>query len=329
VSSDRLALTRRALRQWILGSANVPQQCVLGLRDPQSEVSVWLEGAGVPINVTQNNVMVGAPPLTIAIGLGKTDRRTASERRQQVLRFREMSGEQRLLGEIRLRMVQAIVLGDEHLCLFETNGCSNYCLPQGRLWLRYLHDAYRKWKSEKRSTTMEPQIRTSELRSVFAFYICPRPVVLVSVVSGVTGNIFPMDLIGPVGRHFALALHNSSAPLGLMQQSRRIALSSVPIEHSSRALQLGKNHKTSAVDFGQLPFPTTPSEVFGLPVPLFSLRTRELQIEPIRRLQSHTLFLGQIITDQCHAEGMQMFQIHGFYQAWRQRQIQKPVMSYG
>jgi len=77
VLSERLAHTRQALRQLVLGSANVPQQCVIGIRDPQSEVSVWLEGAGTPIDVTHNNVMIGAnvvvrsdvPANSIAVGI--------------------------------------------------------------------------------------------------------------------------------------------------------------------------------------------------------------------------------------------------------------------
>jgi flavin reductase (DIM6/NTAB) family NADH-FMN oxidoreductase RutF len=324
VLSERFAHTREALRQLVLGSANVPQQCVIGIRDPQSEVSVWLEGSGLSLDVTHNNVMAGASPLTIGIGLGKTDSRAARERNRLALKFRETRGQRRVLGEIRLRMIsEAIALGDDdQLCLFETRGCSNYCVPRARLWIRNLHHAYRKWKSERHSTTSASQIRTRELRSVFAFYICPRPVVLVSVMHEGVGNIFPMDLVGPVGKgHFALALHHTSAPLGLMEQSRRIVLSSVPLDHGSRAFELSRNHNRLAVDFVDLPFPTIPSETLGIPVPQFSLRTREMQIETVRRLKSHTLFIARVVSDQTLVEGLQMFQIHGFYQAWRQRQL--------
>ena len=324
VLSERLAHTRQALRQLVLGSANVPQQCVIGLRDPQSEVSVWLEGSGLSLDVTHNNVMAGASPLTIGIGLGKTDSRAARERDLLTLKFRETSGQTRVLGEIRLSMSsEAIALGDDdQLCLFETRGCSNYCVPRARLWIRNLHHAYRKWKSERHLTASASQIRTSELRSVFAFYICPRPVVLVSVMDEGVGNIFPMDLIGPVGKeHFALALHNTSAPLRLMEQSRRVVLSSVPLDHGSQAFELGRSHNRLAVDFDNLPFPTILSKRFGIPVPRFSLRTREMQIQTVRRLESHTLFIANVVDDQKPIEGPQMFQIHGFYQAWRQRQM--------
>jgi hypothetical protein len=278
---------------------------------------------GAPLDVTCNNAMVAARPLTIAIGLGSQYGRAAIERRQASLSFREAGRERRVLGKILLRMTDSIPLGNEILCLFETRGSKNYCAPQPRLWIRYLELAYRKWRSEWRTAPAPLEMRTGELFSVFTFYICPRPVVLVSVVDGSAGNMFPMDLIGPVGtRHYALGLHNGSAPLRLMEQSRRIALSTVPLDRSSLALELGKNHNAAAVDFGSLPFATIASTAFGLPVPQFSLRVREMKIETTRRLESHTLFLATTITDELRSEGLQMFQIHGLYQAWRhQRQI--------
>lgn len=319
LSSRRLFPAGPVFRRLILGSANFPQRFALGIRDPQSEVGVWLESVGAPLEVTRNNVMVCARPLTIGIGIGNKQVLADVKRCQPLLRFRAVEGENRL-GEIRLRMTETISLGDEQLCLFETRGSRNYCVPRVRLWIRNLDEAYRKWRSERRSKAPAFQMRAGELRSVFAFYICPRPVVLVSVVHGPDGNIFPMDFIGPVGtRHFALSLNNGSAPLQLMEQSRRIALSSIPMDHSSLAYELGKNHKIPAVDFRCLPFATTASTAFGLPVPRFSLRIREMQIETIRKFESHTLFVASTVTDEIRAEAAQMFHVHGSYQAWRQR----------
>lgn len=307
-------------RRFILGSANFRNQCALGLRDPQSEVSVWLEGAGTPLEVTENNVMVAARPLTIGVQLGQEHDWTEISRRRPVLRFRAMA-EGRPLGDIRLRLIDTIPLGNEHLCLFETLGSRNYCIPRVRLWIRHLDEACRRWRSERHTGKPGFQMRMAELRSVFVFYICPRPVVLVSVVHGQARNIFPMDLIGPVGsRHFALSLHNSSAPLRLMEQSRRIALSSVPMDQSSVAFELGKNHNASDVDFCSLPFTTTASTVFGLPVPRFALRVREMRIETIRKFESHTLFIASTVTDEFLAEGEQLFHVHGSYQVWRRKQ---------
>jgi flavin reductase (DIM6/NTAB) family NADH-FMN oxidoreductase RutF len=290
------------------------------MRDPQAEVSAWLDGVEAPLDVTQNHVMAAACPLTIGIGLQSKYDPAEVRTRRPVLRFTEMGEAKCVLGEIRLRMIDTIPLGDEQLCLFETRGSKNYCVPRARLWIRYVDQAYRHWRSERHSEAPKLQMRVGELRSVFAFYICPRPVVLVSVVYGGAGNIFPMDLIGPVGaEHFALALHNTSAPLELITQSRQIALSSVPLDRSSLAFDLGRNHKVRAVDFCNLPFATTASAAFGLPVPRFALRVREMQIETIREFQSHTLLVARIVTNEFRAEGLQMFHVHGSYQVWRQQ----------
>ena len=157
-----------------------------------------------------------------------------------------------------------------------------------------------------------------ELHCVFVFYICPRPVFLVSACDGKSTKIFPMDLVGPVGlRHFSLALHAGSTAAPLLARSRRFALSSVPIEHSSVAYGLGKNHNRECVVIDEIPFETTTSPDFGLPVPSFALRVREMKIELVRTVGSHTVFLAGTVSDHLLAQGMQFFMVHGFYQAWR------------
>jgi flavin reductase (DIM6/NTAB) family NADH-FMN oxidoreductase RutF len=183
---------------------------------------------------------------------------------------------------------------------------------------RHLLCAYQRWRSRRRSNSSNLQPTALESRCLFAFYICPRPVVLVSVVDGNVGNIFPMDLIGPIGtRSFSLALSSTSAGAPLIERSGRIALSSVPVEQSSVAYELGKNHKKQRVAWDEVPFATTTSAAFGLPVPQFSLRVREMQIAAVRPMGSHKLFICNVIEDQFYANGLQLFTVHGFYQAWR------------
>jgi hypothetical protein len=42
-----------------------------------------------------------------------------------------------------------------------------------------------------------------------------------------------------------------------------------------------------------------------------------MQIETIRTVGSHTMFLASTVADAFLAEGLQFFLVHGFYQAWR------------
>lgn len=314
-----LAQAGAVVRNLVFGPANVPQQCIVGMSDPQSEISVVLQGKDALLDVTHNNVMASARPLTIGIGFTRESNPGLARDLQPVLAFREVDGEKRLLAEIRLRFVDSLPLGQDELCLYTASKCRNYCIPRGRLWMRYFYDACRQWWSEMQSGAPALRMPMRELHCVFAFYVCPRPVVLVSVADGDRGNIFPMDLIGPVGTlHFTLALHNNSPILPLVARSRRIALSSVPVSHSSLAFELGKNHKRPFVEWENLPFVTVRSIAFGLPVPEFSPRVKELEIEIVRTLGSHTLLVGRVVKERWKENGLQLFQIHGFYQARRQ-----------
>jgi flavin reductase (DIM6/NTAB) family NADH-FMN oxidoreductase RutF len=311
------------LKRFVFGSTNLRQQCAIGLRDPQAEVRVWLHGLGAPRDVTCNHVMAAGRPLTLGIGLGDEGDAAIIGRSRPSLQFREGSGEKRLLGEITLEPTEVITVRGEYLGLFETRSYRNYCLPSTRLWAFYSYYAYRRWRAWSRPKTSGFRMVTRELHTVFVFYICPRPVVLVSVTDGNVSNIFPMDLIGPIGnRHFSLALHNTSTAVPLIERSRRAALSSVPVEQTEVAYELGKNHKKPCVDWADVPFLTTLSATFRLPVPRFSLRVREMQIEAVRDVGSHKLFLAETIKDQQWADGLQLFFVHGIYQA---RDTKTPV----
>jgi flavin reductase (DIM6/NTAB) family NADH-FMN oxidoreductase RutF len=309
---------RKALERLAFGPARFPQQCAIGLRDPQPEVSVWLHGIGAPRDVTSCNVMAAARPLTIGVGLTETCDVGAIARVRPSLKFYQRGGENQVLGEISLSLKDVIPAGDARLYLFEFLHSKNYCLPKGRLWLRYLQYAVRQWRrSVSASTASNFKMVTRELHGVFVFYICPRPVVLVSAVDAGLANIFPMDLIGAIGDHFSLALHSTSTAVPLMERSRKIALTSVPVDQAAVAIQLGQNHNKPSIDCNHVPFALTTSPLFGLPAPEFALRVREMQIEAVRTVGSHKLFLASTVSDQQRGEGLQLFFIHGFYQTWR------------
>ena len=320
----------RSLKGFVFGSTNLRQQCAIGLRYPQTEVSVWLQGLGAPRDVTYNHVMAAARPLTLAIGFEEQGEAAVIRRSRPSLQFRERGGEKRLLGEISLQPTEVIPVGGDYLCLFETSSYRNYCLPSPRLWALYLFYEYRRWRAGRRSDTAGFRMVVRELHTVFVFYVCPRPVVLVSVTDGNLANIFPMDLIGPIGtRHFSLALHNSSTAVPLIERSRRVALSSVPLEQTAVAYELGKNHKKPWVDWAHVPFVTTLSATFGLPVPSFSLRVRELRIDSVRSVGSHKLFLAETIEDQHWADGLQLFFVHGIYQARKTKPRRRSIYKHG
>ena len=314
---------RQSVAAVAFGPREFSQFCNLGLRDPQENIKVWLTGMGAPRDVTRRNVLAAARPLIIGIGLEDQPELAALSRKRLALEFRDGSDEKILLGTTGLKLVDVLDIGErEHLCLFRTHNPANYCCPRTLLWRRYLHFAYLQWRNEKGPNAPEIRMVASELHALFVFYICPRPVVLVSVVDGEAGNLFPMDLIGPIGRrHFSLAVHTTSKALPLIERSGRVALSSVPVEKMPLAHRLGKNHNKPRVEWTSLPFSLTASPAFGLPVPEFSLRVREMEVETLRQMESHTLFICRVVDEQSHLDGLQFFQAHGFYEGWRKQAI--------
>ena len=191
---DTTNQVRQTLKWLLFGSATVRQYCPIGLRDPQSEVSVWLHGLGAPHDVTESNVVAATQPLTLGIGFGNDLNLAAVRRAGLSLKFRERQRENRLLGEMSLRLIEAISLAGGQMLLFEPHHCRNYCVARPWLWSRYLYFSYRQWRSGKRSQASGLQVPASDLHCLFVFYLCPRPVVLVSVAHADRVNIVPMDL---------------------------------------------------------------------------------------------------------------------------------------
>ena len=153
-------------------------------------------------------------------------------------------------------------------------------------------------------------------------YLCPRPVMLVSVGAPGHQNIFPMDLIGPLGRSglFSLALRSTNVSESVMRDVRQVALSSMPSSMKDVVYKLSEQHKRPLPDWNALPFALRRSREFGIPVVASALRVQELSIVHSQHIGLHTFFLGRIRSDENLAEGAQLHHTAGFHQAYRRRQ---------
>src|SRR5205807_10513513 len=175
---------------------------------------------------------------------------------------RQRAGEQRLLGALRLRPSATIPVNGQDVCCFAVRSSRNQCLPRMRLWARYLHWAYLRWR---RPPDVGMALR--DIHAMPVFFICPRPVALVSVADGAAGNLFPMNLMGPLGDgRFGFALNSTRPAASLVQRAGRLALSTVPLERAAAVRGLGRNHKRESIHWQELPFPMTESGTLGLPV---------------------------------------------------------------
>jgi flavin reductase (DIM6/NTAB) family NADH-FMN oxidoreductase RutF len=317
----------RKVRSAILGDSDLPQQCAVGLRGPQTEIRVELHGLSTPRDVTTRHMIACASPFTIGVGLDAESSMEVADASNLSLKFFERAGDQRLLAEIELRLSSSVPAGSEELFLFEVVRVENYCLPRPRLWAHYLFLALVRARGTKKPGEI-PMIARG-VHAGIAFFTCPRPVVLVSVPAGNagdSGNMFPMNLMGPVGEGwFAFSLNSTRQASPLVQRAGRVALSDLPFDQSDRARELRGNHKRESILWKDLQFPIRPSAAFGIPVPEFALRVREMEIEHVRRLGSHTVFVARIVHEERCSDGLQFFMIHGIYQAWRLRK--RPDLS--
>jgi flavin reductase (DIM6/NTAB) family NADH-FMN oxidoreductase RutF len=308
---------RSALRSMLLGPTDLPQACNMGLREPQTEVAVWLHGMGAPRDVTFRHSVACAAPFLVCIEFAPDESLEERAAGRLSLKFCERGGDKRLLGEIGLRLSTILPTAGPELCLFEARSCTNFCLPRARMWAHDLLHAYIRSRTT-RADDVKVSVRGDRCNSVI--FICPRPVVLVSVLDGEQGNIFPMNLMGSVGDDYlAFALNSTRKAAPMVEHAGHVALSSVPFERAAAARALGKNHHCASVDWEQLPFATRRSAVLGIPVPEFALRVRELEIQIVRQLGSHTFFVGRVLGEQRDADGPAFCMIHGLYEAWRQK----------
>jgi flavin reductase (DIM6/NTAB) family NADH-FMN oxidoreductase RutF len=306
---------RQALKKIVLGEDALPMRFFIGEPQPQEEVSVWLHGFGLPRNVTRCHGPASVVPCTFWIAFDSDKTPPEKQCIHMSLQFRENNKRQNLLGELGLRYTHTIQAGASSILVFEPRSAVNHCHPRVRL---YAHTMLQKWR--QRHSKSKIQLSPLEQRAMSVLFTCPRPISLVSVAEADRASMFPLNVMSDVNdEYFAFALTASKIPAQFLRSARRFALSVTPIDQAPVAFALAVNHNVPSIEFGSLPFETRPSLKLRLPVPVFSPRVREMEIESVHKVGSHSLFVARTISDERRASGPEFSVVHGFYQAWRLR----------
>ena len=305
----------KAIKRIVFGDSLLPQEFTVGLVEPQTEISVWLHGMGKSLDVSRRLTTACCAPLMLCVGLDEGEIAWEKHYKAASLKFCERQGRKRLLGEIHLTPATTIAVGGSKLILFSVRGSINYCLPRLQLCAHSMSQAYKQWRWMK-----NPDVKMTllEQRAAMVTFIRPHPLVLASINGENGGNIFPMNLMGELGNgYFGFALKDSRMAAHLVERAGRVVLSSVPLAQSSLAYQYAVHHTKTHVDWDQLPFELNMSEMFKIPFPDFALRVREIEVEKVMKIGSHTFFIARTVSDYRLSEGLQVNVIHGFYQAVR------------
>ncbi len=287
-----------------------PQWSVVAVAPPQRAVSASLRWDGRSADVTADHTVASLRPLAIATSVDAG--------RVPVLEYHD-AATGKLLGGLQLEKMASIAATQTSVVLYRVAAGGHRCLgwPQ-RSWNAWLQNrAIRKNRSPH-----GPGIEPAAAQQLMIAYLCPRPVVLVSVAAPAHCNIFPMDLIGPLERSgfFSLALRSTNVSVPVIRELRRVVLSSVPAAMKAAVYRLGEQHTHPLSGWNALPFPVRPSRRWGIPAVAAALRIRELAIVADREVGSHTFFLGRIDCDEDLAGGVQLHHTAGFHQAYRRRQ---------
>ena len=296
---DRIRPFIRALPQWSTVAVAPGQQMVIA--------TLYWDGESV--DVTQDHTVASLVPLMIATSLDAGQR--------PVLEYRD-SATGKLLGTLRLTRSASVATETTSLTLYYVTGGEHRCLGWPlRAWNAQLQNRLMLKNRPPQHFSPEPDA----VQQLMIAYLCPRPVVLVSVSAPGHQNIFPMDLIGPLERSglFSLALRSTSSSVPVMREARRVALSNIPATMKAVVYKLAEQHKHPLEAWNALSFPVQPSREFGIPAVAAALRIQELDIVHSQEVGSHTLFLGRIVSDENLAQGAQLHHTAGFHQAYRQR----------
>jgi len=287
----------------------LPQWSPVAVAPPQHAVTACMCWDGGMDDVTNDHTVASLKPLVIASSVDGG--------LHPVIEYRD-SVTGAIVGVLRLARMMSIHVTGSSLALYRVMDGEHRCLAWPRRgWNRWLQNRLMRKQPSAQHALMAPMA----VQQLMVAYLCPRPVVLVSVDAPGHQNMFPMDLIGPLARSglYSLALRSTNVSTQVMRDTGRVALSCVPASMKSMVYQLSEHHRHTLSDWNTLPFPIRSSSGWRIPAVASALYVHELSILHCQEIGSHTFFLGRLTAGERLAEGVQLHHTPGFYQAYRRR----------
>lgn len=287
----------------------LPQWSAVSVAPASRVVTATLCWDGHREDVTADHTVASLNPLTIVSSVDAGAR--------AVLEYRD-SATGKILGALHLVYEPSLAAEVAPLAFYRVEAGEHHCLAWPlRPWNAWLQNRSMAKHAASNHLNMPP----AAAQQLMIAYLCPRPVVLVSVDAPGHRNIFPMDLIGPLERSglYSLALRSSNVSEPVMREVRRVALSHIPAAMKGLVYKLAAHHKQPPQDWNALPLPVRPSKEFAIPTVAGALRVQELIIVHSQVIGSHTFFLARTASSEEREEGAQLHHTAGFHQAYRRR----------
>ena len=137
----------KVFQRVVFGDTLLPQAFTIGMAEPQTEITVWLYGLDVPLDVTRRHSMACTDPFTVCIAFDE-GQSPSKEHGRLSLKFCAHDGQEQILGEINLnsKSATAIRAWGMELVLFQARSTRNNCLPKMNILAHYLRHRYLLWR---------------------------------------------------------------------------------------------------------------------------------------------------------------------------------------
>lgn len=291
------------------------RHCPVALRpSEQRPVRAIAVGGGAEQDVTANLFPMSLSPLILGLARDRHEAEpTATIRMEDIASCH-------VLGSIAVSAAGSIDHAGARIELLRPTASSVRCMGPGSLAWKYLLA----WRQARRNARNPHAFKMSfaDLRALNVFYMMPRPVYLISTVHEDASNIFPMDLVGPLGGDgFLLALRQTSPAVELMRGSGRIVAAGAPAALKPAVYALGAHHAKRSIDWRALPFAAEPSPEFKIPTLRGALGLRELRVIATKPVDSHMVFVTSVATEAAAAaDAPQLCHVSDMYAHWRARE---------
>ena len=264
---------------------------------------------GAEHDITTRLFPISLNPLLLGIAAAEPAPHT-----EMTIRMEDRSSSE-VVGELHAKK-QKFMNFHNRITLFRPTSASVRCIPARVLAWRYALA----WQQARRNLRDPHAFHMSfaDLVALNVFYMMPRPVYLISVIHEDSSNIFPMDLVGPLGDdRFVLALRLTSPAVELMLKSGRFVAAGAPAAMKPEIYQLGAHHKKRSVDWDALPVSLAPSPNFAIPTLSNALGIRELKVVHSEPQGSHMVFVTSVANQTTAPNEPQLCHVSDMYARWR------------
>jgi hypothetical protein len=290
----------KLIRKLFFKGAKIKTFFVTRLHESEVEEKVFLKKGSFCTEISKHHGMICLDPFCVAVWLSCNEL-TLFDFETVTIQFKKGV---KLNASIQVLLIEKIPTANGTLMLYKVEKVKNYQLnPFHRLvFFAYL-------LRSKNNTYYSRKV-------ISALYSYPRDIIIVSYHDATYYNIFPMDIHGyiPQENLYILGLRTTNVTLEKILEVKKVVICDTDKIDINTVYDLGKHPSATPTPKDQLPFDTSPSELFGFPVPDFTGSYKEIEIILYKKMGYHMLMIGKVVNSKIIRQNTSSFYHVGFLQ---------------